>query len=54
MKKTWIARIGIVILLGLVLVVALNWSLIKQIATFHPIILPNFGSSPEDEAEARL
>lgn len=53
MKKI-IARISVVLVIGLVLVVALNWSLVKQIATFSPIILPNFGSSPADEGDARL
>jgi hypothetical protein len=53
MKKV-IAIIGGVLVIGLVLVVALNWSLIRQIATFSPIILPNFGSTPTDDAEARL
>lgn len=54
MKKSWIARIGIGLLAVIVLLIVLNWSLVRQIATFHPIILPSLGSSPADEAEARL
>lgn len=53
MKKT-IARISIVLVIGLVLFVATNWSLVKQLATFSPIILPNFRSVPADDADARL
>lgn len=53
MKKI-IAIIGGTLLLCLLLVIVLNWSFIRQIATFNPIILPNFGSGPEDETEARL
>lgn len=52
--KKMIARISVVLVIGLVFVVALNWSIVKQIATFSPIILPNFSSTPADEAEARL
>ena len=42
------------LVIGLFIVVAQNWSLIRQIATFSPLILPNFGSPPATEAEARL
>lgn len=52
--KKWIARIGIVLVIGLLIFVVMNWSLIQQIATFSPIILPRLGSGPSDEAEARL
>ena len=52
--KKWIARIAIILGIGLIIIVALNWSLIKQIATFSPIILPNIGRAPADEAEAHL
>jgi len=52
--KKWIARIGIVLGIGLVLVVAFNWSLVKQIATFSPIIMPRSGPAPSNEGEARL
>ena len=53
MKKL-IAGFSIALVIGLVLIVALNWPLIQQIATFHPIILPYFGSTATDKAEARL
>lgn len=52
--KKWIARIGIVLVIGLVLIVAFNWSLVKQVATFSPIIMPRKGPAPSTEAEARL
>ena len=52
--KKWIKRIGIVLLVGLVLIVALNWSLVTQIAKFSPIIMPKSGPKPSNEAEARL
>ena len=53
MKKI-IAILGAAILLCLVLVIAANWSLIQQFATFSPIIMPSSGSAPADEGEARL
>ena len=53
MKKV-IAIIGAVLLISLMLVVAVNWSVIQQIATFSPIIMPNSGPAPANEAEARL
>ncbi len=52
--KKWIVRISVVLLIVLVLIIVVNWSLIKQIATFSPIIMPNSGQAPADEAEARL
>jgi len=52
--KKWIKRIGIVLVIGLVLVVAFNWSLVQQLAKFSPIIMPSKGPAPETEAEARL
>ena len=52
MKKV-IAIVGAVLVVGLVILVAANWSFIKQVATYNPIILPSFGSAPADEAEAR-
>ncbi|MDX1414991.1 MAG: hypothetical protein R3293_12420, partial [Candidatus Promineifilaceae bacterium] len=54
MMKKYVLIAASLILICLVLVVAANWSLVQQIAVFHPIILPNFGPAPADEAEARL
>lgn len=52
--KKWIARVGVVLGIGLVLLVVMNWSLVNQVATFHPIIFPHFGRAPADGTEARL
>lgn len=52
--KIWIARIVIGLFLLIVVAAALNWRIVHQIITFHPIILPYIGPSPETEAEARL
>lgn len=52
--KKWIKRISIVLVIGLVLIVAFNWSLVQQLAKFSPIIMPSKGPAPETEAEARL
>ena len=52
--KILITRIGIVLVIGLGLIVTLNWSLIKQIATYSPIFMPRQGATPANEAEAHL
>lgn len=52
--KNFIALLVVVFVTGTTLIVTLNWSFIKQLATYSPIILPHFGSSPANEAEARL
>ena len=52
--KKWIARIAIVFVICLAFIVVLNWSFIKQIATFTPIFMPRSGRTPANEAEARL
>ena len=52
--KKWITRIGVVLAIGLLVAIVLNWSLIRQLAKFSPIIIPPIGGRPADEAEARL
>ncbi|MCO5185258.1 MAG: S41 family peptidase [Anaerolineae bacterium] len=52
--KKWIARIALLFGIGLVVLVAANWSLVNQIASFSPIFMPRSGPKPENEAEARL
>ena len=52
--KKWIVHISLVLVIGLCIVAALNWSFINQIATFSPIIMPRKGPAPSTEAEARL
>ena len=53
MKKA-VARIIILLVIGLIILVAANWSLVKQVATFSPIFMPGSGPAPANEAEARL
>lgn len=52
--KKILALIGGAVAVCLVLVIAANWSLVQQIATFSPIIMPSAGPEPANEAEARL
>ena len=51
--KNLMFALSILVVVSLI-IVAVNWATINQIATFSPIILPNFGLAPTDEAEARL
>ena len=52
--KIWLVRLTILLAVGLVILIAAKWSLIKQIATFSPIFMPRSGPAPANEAEARL
>lgn len=53
MKKR-IVRLSVALSIGLIVVLIMKWSLIRQIVTFHPLIVPRIGFAPSSESEARL
>ena len=52
--KIWFARVGLSLLVLLVLVMALNWRIVRQIIVFNRIVVPYIGPSPESDEDARL